>query len=261
MPRYTFGDDDPAVQRLALVAAAYEPVSRAFLSAHIPSGADAVADVGCGPGFSTALIHTVAAPKRLIGIDSSAAFLDVARRRVPSATFVVHDATVVPFPGGPYDVIYARLVLAHLPDPLAVAERWRSQVPNHGVVLLEDLEGIDAPAGPLRAYEDISTAVVRAGGGTMYGGAGLAPLGGATTPVTVPAAEAARIYLFNVRRWQHDMPAAAGAAAGIQRSDLDALERDLARIADGPPGHASGSTLSWIVRQIALPGTGYDRPT
>jgi len=34
MARYTFGDDTPAVERLALVAQAYEPVSRAFLAAN-----------------------------------------------------------------------------------------------------------------------------------------------------------------------------------------------------------------------------------
>src|SRR5689334_6406878 len=94
--QYTFGDEASAVERLALVAAAYEPVSRPFLEAHARPGG-VVVDVGCGPGFSTELLARTCRPRVLVGLDPSAAFLAVARVRVPAAELLVHDATMVPF--------------------------------------------------------------------------------------------------------------------------------------------------------------------
>ena len=113
MATYTFGDDAGAVERLALVASAYEPTSRTFLNEHAPQHAEVAIDLGCGPGFSTQLIDTVCAPRTLIGIDSSSEFIEVARPRLPS-TFLTHDVTTSRLPGAPAEVLYARLVLAYL---------------------------------------------------------------------------------------------------------------------------------------------------
>jgi trans-aconitate 2-methyltransferase len=241
--RYTFGDDDRAGQRLQLVADAYRPTSEPFIRAQAPPGAGSVVvDLGCGPGFSTDLLAETCRPRRLLGIDASPSFVELARRQVPSAIFAVHDASVTPLPGAPADVLYARLLLAHLRDPLDVARRWQSQLAAGGVLLVEDLEDIAAPAGPLRDYEELSTETVRSGGGSMYGGRALAPLGGGCVEVDVPARVAARIYLFNVERWLGE-----GQGGGRQ----DRLGRLRAGLAD-MAGNGTG-TVSWIVRQIVLP--------
>lgn len=234
MARYTFGDDPPAVERLRLVAAAYEPVSRAFLSQHAaPQGAP-VLDLGCGPGFSTALLAEVFPASPMVGIDGSAEFLDVARRQVPDATFLVADAARDPLPHTPAGLIYARLLLAHLPEPVAIATSWQRQLVGGGTVVIEDLESIVAPPGPLRAYDEVSAAMVEGGGGVMYAGAALSPLGGTSNAVTVPGTLAARIYLFNVRRWMGE------------GHDLAELARGLEAVA--------GGEVSWIVRQVTLSG-------
>jgi trans-aconitate 2-methyltransferase len=242
--RYTYGDDAPALRRLALVAQAYEPVSTAFLAEHASRhrSPDTVLDVGCGPGHTTALLARVLTPRRLIGIDSSSHYLEVARSRVPGARFLRHDATVTPLPGAPVDVIYARLVLAHLPDTLGTLERWRSGLGSGGVVLVEDLEDIDAPSGALRTYDELAAEVVRRGGGVMYAGAAMAELGGRRVSVTVPAATAAAIYLFNVERWIDDR------AQHPPQDQLLDLRRDLDQLAR----QDDGQTVSWIVRQLAL---------
>jgi trans-aconitate 2-methyltransferase len=243
--RYTYGDDEAALRRLALVARAYEPITGAFL-AEQASGRPrphTVVDVGCGPGFTTALLADALAPERLVGIDSSSRFLDVARARVPGARFQRHDATVLPLPGAPADVIYARLVLAHLPDPLGTLQRWQTGLRPRGVVLVEDLEDIDAPPGALRTYDELAADVVRRGLGVMYAGAVIAGLGGQRVSVTVPAATAAAIYLFNVDRW------IAEAADHPPREQLLELRRDLEQLVR----HDGGQTQSWIVRQLALP--------
>ena len=123
---YTYGSDPLAVQRLELVARAYEPVSRPFLAGQAAVRPGVALDLGCGPGFSTRLIADVCTPVDLIGVDSSDEFLAVARAAVPGARFLLGDVTAEPLPGAPADLVYARLVLAHLPDPLATADAWRA---------------------------------------------------------------------------------------------------------------------------------------
>lgn len=148
----------------------------------------------------------------------------------------------MPLPGAPADVIYARLLLAHLPDPEAIAQRWRRQLAPGGRLLIEDLDSVDNPAGPLHDYEAVSARIVRSGGGLMYAGAELADLGGVVTPVTVPGSLAARIYLFNVRHWMEspDLP--------VTAVELRDLARGLVEMSDGD----HGATVSWNVRQLVL---------
>lgn len=242
MTRYTFGDDPPAIERLALVAAAYEPGSQAFLREHAPPHAGVTIDIGCGPGFSTELVQRVLHPRSLIGVDSSAEFLAAARRRLPGARFELHDVTDAPLPGAPADVLYARLVLAHLVDPVAVALRWLGDLADGGTLLVEDLDSIDAPPGPLRHYDKVSAQVVRAGGGLMYAGAALGNLGGRCRPVTVPATTAATIYRHNVRRWMHDP------TLPVHTDTLHQLDQELGELV----GRDSERTVSWNVRQLVL---------
>jgi SAM-dependent methyltransferase len=242
MARYSFGDDEHAVHRLGLVAEAYEPSSRAFLETHGPLDATLALDLGCGPGFSTRLLALTCRPRRIIGFDSSPQFLQSARERVPDAEFEEHDVALTPLPHAPAEMIYARLLLAHLPDPGAIVDGWRRQLAPGGTVLLEELEDIEAPAGPLRDYDDVSADIVRQSGGVMYAGPLLADLGGHCVRVTVSAATAAAIYLFNVRLW-----AATGSSAVSHERfvDLDAALARLVSARDDRP-------LSWIVRQLAV---------
>jgi hypothetical protein len=108
--------------------------------------------------------------------------------------------------------------------------------------LIEDLEDVIDPPGPLREYESVSEQIVRAGGGLMYAGAVLADLGGDAQRVTVPGRLAAQIYLFNVRRWRQtpDPP--------VNDGQLGELEAGLVEIATDD----RGTDVSWIVRQLVL---------
>jgi trans-aconitate 2-methyltransferase len=240
--RYTFGDDDPAAERLRLVADAYRAVSANFLRRNVLAGVGVAIDLGCGPGFSTQLLRDVGRPRRLLGLDASASFVEWARRLVPDGEFAVHDAARTPLPGSPADVLYARLLLAHLPDPATVVRRWQQELGPGGVLLVEDLEDIDAPPGPLRAYDEVSAEMVRSGGGPMYAGRALAEWGGDCVEVRVPAGVAARIYLFNVERWLRERPPAIG------RDRLEELHAGLGEVAEAGRG-----SVAWLVRQLAVP--------
>ncbi len=240
--RYRFGVDQSAADRLGLVARAYDPVSRPFLAANaLPRPAMAV-DLGCGPGFTTELLHETCGAATTIGIDASEDFVAAAQVRLPEFRFETHDVTELPLPGAPADIIYARLLLAHLADPEATTRRWRSQLAPGGRLLIEDLDSVVNPAGPLREYEDISARIVQSGGGLMYAGAELSDLGGVVTPVTVRGALAATIYLFNVRHWLE--------TPGLPVTDaqLRDLEQRLLQTAHDD----DGSSVSWRVRQLVL---------
>lgn len=242
MGKYTFGDDRPAWDRLRLVATAYEPVSRSFLIANALPPPKVALDLGCGPAFTTELLSEVCRPETLVGIDSSDVFVAAARARLPEVRFETHDVSNLPLPGAPADLIYARLLLAHIAEPEAIAQSWLSQLAPGGRLLIEDLEGVINPPGPLGDYEDISVDVVRSGGGLMYAGAALAEFGGVSTPVTVPGALAARIYLFNVRHWL-EMP-----NLPVTDARLRDLEGGLIEVSMND----RGTYVSWIVRQVVV---------
>ena len=246
---YTFGDGDLALRRLDLLAEVYGPSSRALLAEVVPAGAATALDLGCGPGHTTRMVAEACRPARTIGVDVSARCVDHARATVgrgrPGISFVAHDVTAVPLPGAPADLIYARLLLAHLPDPLAVVARWRTQLAPGGVLVLEEVEAIDPPPGVLADYERLVTALVADGGGTMAVGPALgAALGGATVDVPVDVVDAARMFGLNLATWG-DSAVGQGLVTAVE---VDRLARELAALAATGRGTA---TVRWVLRQIS----------
>ena len=245
--RYTFGDGDLAVRRIALVARIYQQTSRAFLTRAAPAHPAAALDLGSGPGHTTRLLAEVCRPGRTLGLDASDRYLAAARTAADpeGIEYQRHDVTRVPLPGAPAGVIYARLVLAHLPEPLGIVERWRSQIAPGGVLLLEEVEAIEPPAGVLAEYERLVTALVAAEGGTMAVGPALgAALGGGTVEVPVDVADAARMFGLNLATWGVDAVRRGLASAG----EVERLAGGLAEMAGRSPGTG---TVGWVLRQIS----------
>jgi len=248
--RYTFGDDERASRRLRLLADVFEPSSRTLLRSLAPKPRLAL-DLGCGPGFTTALVASATGARSTVGLDRSEAFVASARARFPRLAFVCHDVTTG-FPTAPPDLVLARLVLAHLPAPAEVARAWGRGLAPGGILVLEEMEGIDAPDPVLAEYEERVLAVVEHQGAPMYAGPLLAGVGDGdglhrrsdvVTEVRVPTAVAARIYGMNLEGWRHDPFASAHFAA----ADLDALAERLAALAGQGEGH-----VGWGVRQLVL---------
>ena len=104
------------------------------LLANIPNrSAAAAADIGCGPGNSTELLRRRFPGALISAMDSSAAMIDAARKRLPDIQFEVDDIAGWKSPG-PFDVILANAAL-----------HW---VPNHEVVLTNLISKL-APGGSL----------------------------------------------------------------------------------------------------------------
>lgn len=255
---YTFGDGDHASDRLAMVAALFDPPTRAFLRRAAPATAGTVVDLGCGPGNTTRLLADAIAGDRLIAVDASADFVERTRRRVPGAEVLVHDVTALPLPGAPADVVFARLLLAHLPDPASVARAWRGQLAPGGVLLLDEIDAIVSDVAALAEYESVVTELVASRGARMAAGPELDTLAAEAAAqgclvvddrvaqVVDPGA-AARMFRLNLAIWGDDP------AMAHRRRDgtLDRLARGLEAVAARPTG-----TITWHLRQLAVRAAG-----
>ena len=123
---YLIGD---AVRRRRLV--------RAALGA---AAGERILDVGCGPGFYCAEVLQEVGPSGwVVGVDSSAAMLELAARRCADHDNVeLHeaDATSLPLDDGGFDGAICVQVLEYVADPTAgLAEMHRALRPGGRVVL------------------------------------------------------------------------------------------------------------------------------
>jgi trans-aconitate methyltransferase len=105
------------------------------LVAPLPPGAR-ILDVGCGCGEPVAA-DLASRGFAVTGLDGAARMLDLARRAVPAATFLLGDLRVA-HPGGPFHAVVAWDVVFHLPraDHPAVFARFRSWLRPGGRLLL-----------------------------------------------------------------------------------------------------------------------------
>jgi trans-aconitate methyltransferase len=103
----------------------------------IPAGASWV-DIGCGTGILTSTVMEKCGPSRLIGIDSSAAFIEAARQRIvdPRVSFKQGDAQALPEGDDSFDVAVSGLVLNFVPDKEAAIREMIRVVRPGGTVAL-----------------------------------------------------------------------------------------------------------------------------
>ncbi len=105
-----------------------------------------VLDVGCGPGAVSAVLAEAVGPEgRVVGVDLQLAQLELAReycaeRGLENVSFQPADATALPFADASFDLVYAKFLLLHLPEPApAVREMVRVLRPG-GRLFVHDLD-------------------------------------------------------------------------------------------------------------------------
>lgn len=237
---YTFGDTDLAAERLRLLASVFEASSAKLLSGLTEAGGALGVDLGCGPGYTTRLVAEYVAVERVVGLDQSSRLLERANRESVSdrVSFAQCDLATSRFPVPPVDFLYSRFLLTHLSDPAAVVRAWaRGARPTAHLVLEETafMRG-EHPAFP--RYYALVERMQAHYGQRMYIGRELEPLGASsdwsveTAQIAVsrvPAAEMARLHLFNLRTWSNDAFAQANYAA----DELATLAGELEQIANG----------------------------
>ncbi len=248
---YSFGDSDLAVERLALVAHAFEAPSRAFLAAHARSGCALAVDLGCGPGHSTRLLREVSKSERTVGLEASSSFLRAARRDSGSGLeFLQHDATELPFPTGPAELIYARLLVSHLSEPAAAIRGFASQLRPGGRLLLDEVESIRSESGTLQRYLQLVEEMLARRGQCLYVGPrletlaeGLRVSSSQVTEHEVDRRAAATMFSLNLRQLRDN----ADVREHVPERELDALAAELfaLRAEGGPP-------VVWGLHQLVI---------
>jgi SAM-dependent methyltransferase len=236
--QYTFGDTRSARDRLDLLAEAYQPVTKAFLTERAPRGPELAVDLGCGPGHTTSLLHTITGAARTLGLDASPRCLaQSGAQALPGIEFVLADvAATLPVP--PADVVLCRFLLTHLSRPEQALRTWLAAVRPGGVVLVQETARLSSPAWQLQRYYELVGAVQRWHGQSLEIGARLAGLaadaGGEVVHLgrrrlVMPAPVMARLHVLNLRHWR-DHPAIAALA---EPEEMDALDAWLEAVATG----------------------------
>lgn len=80
--------------------------------------ANVILDVGCGTGVITELIGK----DRVVGIDIDKNCIKFATKRVRTKSFVIGDATILPFKNNYFDLVVAAELIEHVDSPLFIKE-------------------------------------------------------------------------------------------------------------------------------------------
>jgi len=147
---YALGRTDAETWRLIQQGHIYAPYTRQFLvEAGITAGMK-VLDVGSGAGDVALLLADLVGPQgKVVGTDTNAAILEVARARSQAAgwtnmTFLAGDAQQLSLDAD-YDAVVGRWVLMYTPDPIAVLRRLSGALRPGGVVAFQEIDFTYAP--------------------------------------------------------------------------------------------------------------------
>jgi SAM-dependent methyltransferase len=185
--RYSLGRTPEEYERLRVQAAVWETATgRLFGDLGLAPGASCL-DAGCGPGDTMRLMaERVGAGGRVVGLDMDGALGEVALARLHEkghrqCAFHAHDLSAAePIPGAPYDLVFARLLLFHIPERVAALARlWDAVAPGgHLLVQDYDLQGIRVlpPLGSVDAATDVVIAAFTSAGADVHIGARLPEL-------------------------------------------------------------------------------------
>jgi SAM-dependent methyltransferase len=144
---YALGHTAQEYERLRAQARDWEAATARILDQiSLPAGASCL-DAGCGPGETTRLLAQRVGPGgRVLGIDVDASIGAMAVEMLHGrghlhCAFRAHDlAADEPVPGGPFDLVYARLLLIHLPDHAAALARLWDAVAPGGYLVVQDYD-------------------------------------------------------------------------------------------------------------------------
>jgi SAM-dependent methyltransferase len=163
-PGYALGRSEAETQRLILQHQIYGPMTRQFLNGAGVGSGMTVLDVGSGAGDVTVLLADLVGPQgRVVGVDTNAEILEVARERVRVAGW----SNVTLFEGDihelarrdEFDAVVGRWVLMYLSDPTAVLRAIGSLLGKGGLVAFQegDLSNPPAPYPPTPLHEQVRT--------------------------------------------------------------------------------------------------------
>jgi len=252
---YALGHTPQEYARLRMQARLWEVATGRLLDqVGLGPGASCL-DAGCGPGETMrAMAERVGPAGRVLGIDADPELGAMMLARLHAAghrhcTFQAHDLTAAePIPGAPFDLVYARLLLFHLPQRVEVLARLWDAVAPGGHLLVQDydlrsvstLPELDWVAELLRVWTGAFGAVgadVTTGARLpqLFAQAGVGTPDGTDVAGRIEPLAAGRIIMESTLR--SVLPTAL--AHGVTTEDaaaatLDSIKRDVMRFPDHP---------------------------
>jgi 2-polyprenyl-3-methyl-5-hydroxy-6-metoxy-1,4-benzoquinol methylase len=91
-------------------------------------------DVGCGEGFTLAMLHKEMPDLSLYGFDISQEAINLAREKVPAAACICGDIYNIPFADKRFDVVLCSEVLEHLDSPIAAIEQIKQKSKKYAIL-------------------------------------------------------------------------------------------------------------------------------
>jgi SAM-dependent methyltransferase len=131
-------------ERLRVISRVLRPTTLALLErVEVRAGLSCL-DAGCGGGdVAVELARLVGPGGRVVGTDLDEAKLDLARGEAAAQGLTnveFRRADVVATEDGAYDLVYARFLLSHLPDPAGGLAKLRRAVRPGGMIAVEDVD-------------------------------------------------------------------------------------------------------------------------
>lgn len=250
--RYTLGTDQTAAKRLEQLASFFNLFSHQFIQNYTAASFQSAVDLGCGPGFTTAMLAEATGCPAVYGLDSSARFLKAATARFKQYRFLKHDVSRVPFPVRG-DLIYTRFLLTHLKHQIELVNRWVQQLNDHGMLLIEETDAIDTEIEVFKKYVQLTEGMIAAQGGFLYAGRLLADAHYqaeivSNEPVRIPVPNcicASWYYPNTVSVWKRD----AYIRERVSEKERREIAKEILGIQESGDMHQG---ITWTLRRLVL---------
>ena len=240
---YTFGDTDLAAQRLILLAEAFAPSSTGFLKQSRLTKVHLAVDMGSALGLTTRQLADITHADIVVGYERSTRYLALARARFPDLRFEEVDVLSPVFPHAEIDLVYARFLLTHLPDPGAMLQTCVKHLRVGGRLLLEETSNLSSPLPTLATYYGYVSELQAHHGQETYIGRRLPMIAESlsqvrvtsrSTPIAMPAKTMARLHAMNISTWKSD-PFMLEQKGGENLDDLEQALREIAQTSSELP--------------------------
>jgi SAM-dependent methyltransferase len=144
-PHYVIRGGMEGRERLRVLARVMWPTTDALFTRVGMQRTARCLDVGCGGGDVTVALARRVPDGVAVGIDVDEAKLELARAEAAAAgvdnvEFRLLDVMGPVVDGDVFDVVYARFVLTHLPDPTTALNHMRRRLVPGGVLIVEDID-------------------------------------------------------------------------------------------------------------------------